>query len=132
MERIEFTIQGTVKTTPEPTEMVMDVDVSDMDFGSPAAGKPSVVVSRVLTITGTSGTVNVKVGATDWVAEEQIMPGSTTEVALDAGEYIPLIVAGEVPLGDLSEGTYTLNFRATPPGDIDLNTYTQKVIVIGE
>ena len=132
MERKEFNIQGTVKTTPAPTEMDMSVDVRDMDFGSPDAGEYSVVVSRELVVSGTSGTVKVSIGATDWVSETKVMAGSTTDVSVDSGEYTSLIVAGEVLLGDLTEGTYTLNFRVTPPTNIDLNTYSQTVVVIGE
>lgn len=132
MERIEFVITGTVSTTPITTEMSMEVDVNDMDFGSPSAGESSVVVSRILTIIGTPGTVSVKVGITDWIGREKVMAGSTTEVALNAGDYIPLVVAEEVSLGNLAAGEYTLNFRVTPPTDIDLNTYIQKIVVIGE
>ena len=132
MERKEFTIQGTVNTTPAPTDMDISVDVSDMDFGSPAAGETSIVVSRTLTLTGTTGTVCVKVGATDWIASDKVMAGNTTKVSVDSGKYIPLVVAGEVLLGNFGEGTYILNFRVTPPTDIDLNTYSQTVVVIGE
>ena len=132
MERREFIIHGTVKTMPAPTDMDISVDVSDMDFGSPDAGVTSAVVSRVLTVSGTSGTVEISIGATDWVSESKVMVGSTTEVSVDSGEYVSVIVAGEVLLGDFTKGEYTLNFRVTPPTDIDLNEYTQKVVVIGE
>lgn len=132
MERKEFNIQGIVNTTPAPTDMDVSVDVSDMDFGSPAAGELSDVVSRIVTITGTAGTVALSIGATDWVASDKIMAGNNTEVSLDAGALVPVIVAGEVLLGNLVAGEYTLNFRVTPPTNIDLNTYTQEIVVIGE
>lgn len=132
MERKEFNIQGTVNTTPAPTDMDVSVDVSDMDFGSPAAGKLSDVVSRIATVTGTAGTVALSIGATDWVANDKVMAGNNTEVSLDAGAFVPVIVAGEVLLGNLVAGEYTLNFRVTPPTNIDLNTYDQEIVVIGE
>ena len=132
MERKEFTIQGTVNTTPAPTDMDISVDVSNMDFGAPAAGELSNVVSREVTITGTAGTVALSVGATDWVATDKVMAGNNTEVSLDAGAFVPVIVAGEVLLGNLVAGEYTLNFRVTPPTNIDLNTYDQQIVVIGE
>lgn len=132
MERKEFNIQGTVKTTPAPTDMDFSVDVSDMDFGSPAAGVLSDVVSRPVTITGTAGTVALSIGATDWVANDKVMAGNNTEVSLDSGAFVPVIVAGEVLLGNLVAGEYTLNFRMTPPTNIDLNDYTQQIVVIGE
>lgn len=132
MERKEFNIQGTVNTTPAPTDMDISVDVSNMDFGSPAAGELSNVVSRIVTVTGTAGTVALSIGATDWVAPDKIMAGNNTEVSLDAGAFVPVIVAGEVLLGNLVAGEYTLKFRVTPPTNIDLNTYTQGIVVIGE
>ena len=132
MERKEFNIQGTVNTTPAPTDMDISVDVSGMDFGSPAAGELSDVVSRIVTITGTAGTVALSIGATDWVANDKVMAGNNTEVSLDSGAFVPVIVAGEVLLGNLVAGEYTLNFRVTPPTNIDLNTYDQEIIVIGE
>ena len=69
-------------------------DVSNMDFGSPAAGELSDVVSRIVTITGTAGTVAMSIGATDWVASDKVMAGNNTEVSLDAGAFVPVIVAG--------------------------------------
>lgn len=132
MERKEFSITGTVKTVPMETEMDIVVDTTNMDFGSPAAGQASQVVSRTMTITGNTGVVRVSVGATDWVATDRTMAGNVTEVSVGSGEYVPLVVAGEVMLGEFAEGAHMLNFRVTPPGDIDLNTYEQKIVVIGE
>jgi len=60
------------------------------------------------------------------------MAGNNTEVSLDSGAFVPVIVAGEVLLGNLIAGKYTLNFRVTPPTNIDLNIYDQGIVVIGE
>lgn len=132
MERKEFNIQGTVNTTPALVPMGLSVDVSNMDFGSPLAGQSSVVVSRVMTITGNAGVVAIRIGGTDWVALDKTMAGSVTEVSVGSSVYQPVDVAQEVLLGEFAEGEYILNFKVTPPNDIDLNTYTQNIVVIGE
>lgn len=130
--RKEITINGTINTTPLTT-IDFAVDTTDMNFGSPPAGESSDPVQKTLDITG-EGTINIKIGSTDWISVDssKIMPGGTTSVAVDSGAYVPVVVAEEVSLGNFVQGTYTLSFIVTPPIDIDLNTYTQKIVVIGE
>ena len=133
MDRKEIVLTGVVKTTPLVTPMDISVDgLPNLSIGSPRPGQKSVIITRNVVITGNSGAVTVSVGATDWVADEQFMPGNITEVAIGSDDFVPLIVASEVVLGNFIEGAYILSFRVTPPVDIDLNEYTQQIVVIGE